>query len=278
MRSADELSWFDARCIGIGKCGRCLDACPAGALSAGDPEHVLVVAEGKETEKITKVKIDRERCTVCLACAAACPAKALAPSGYEMSVGDVYERVARDKMFFSGEGGATISGGEPMMQFDFTYALAKKFAEENITVAIDTTGFAPGESYEKIAPYTDLFLYDLKHMDSEKHRKLCGVPNEPILENARRIARAGGKFQIRIPVIPKLNDSGENLRAAARFAVSLGDAALEIQLLPYHKLGASKYTRIGRDYPLRNVEAPSDEIMREYLELMQSFGLNAKIH
>jgi pyruvate formate lyase activating enzyme len=278
MRREYELSWFDMRCIGIEKCGKCLDACPEGAISAGTPVNAPMATESGEAEKITKVNIDRGKCTACLACAEACPTKALAPSGYEMTVDDVYERVARDRMFFADGGGATISGGEPMAQFDFTYALARKFADEDITVAIDTTGFAQGELYEKITPYTNLFLYDLKHMDSENHRKLTGIPNELILENAERIAKSGGKFQIRMPVIPKLNDGEENIRAAAQFAKSLGDAVVEVQLLPYHKLGASKYTRIGREYPLRNVEAPSDETMQGYLELVQSFGLAAKIH
>jgi pyruvate formate lyase activating enzyme len=266
MSRDDELAYFDMKCIGTKLCGRCIDACPVHAISACEPET------------ITRVKIDREKCTACLECTRTCPPKALAPSGYEMNVDEVYERVCRDRPFFGEDGGATISGGEPMAQFDFTLALARRFKENGVSVCLDTTGFAPGERYLKILPYIDLFLYDLKHMDSGRSRKLTGVPNEVILENARLIAANGGKFQIRIPVIPKLNDSEENLRKAAEFAVGLGDAVVDMQLLPYHKLGSAKYTRIGRNYALTNVEPPTDETMHRHLDMMLSYGLPAHIH
>ncbi|MDR2610818.1 MAG: glycyl-radical enzyme activating protein [Clostridiales Family XIII bacterium] len=278
-----ELAWFDVKCIGIELCGKCLNACPAGALSAGAPEPVLAGAEGgtpenTEPRTITRVNIDREICTVCLACTRACSPKALAPSGYEMSVEAVFERVNRDRPFFGDDGGVTISGGEPMAQFDFTYALARRFKADGVSVCMDTTGFAPGKRYLDILPFVDLFLYDLKHMDSERSKKLTGVPNEMILENARLIAANGGRFQIRVPIIPKLNDSEENLRRTAEFAASLGDAVADMQLLPYHKLGSAKYARIGRQYPLTNVEPPPDKTMHEYLDLMLSYGLPAHIH
>ncbi|MDR0817283.1 MAG: glycyl-radical enzyme activating protein [Clostridiales Family XIII bacterium] len=274
-----ELSWFGMKCAGTDLCGLCIPACPVKALSPGEPENAPVQGDGaKEPEKITRVVIDREKCTVCLECTKVCPPKALAPSGYESTTDEIFERVIRDKPFFGDDGGVTISGGEPMMQFEFTLALAKKFKENGVTVCLDTTGFAPGERYDEIMPYVDLFLYDLKHMDSDRSEKLTGVPNELIHENARRIAKGGGKFQIRVPVIPKLNDSMENLTRVANFSKELGEAVVDLQLLPYHKLGAAKYDRLGKTYPLTNVEPPSDEVMQEYLALMLSYGLPAHIH
>jgi pyruvate formate lyase activating enzyme len=275
-----ELSRFDARCVGTKDCGLCVPACPCGALSPGEPEAAPAVGAGKDKNaaSVTRVRIDREKCSSCLACTTVCPTKALAPSGYEHTVQEVVERVSRDKPFFAEDGGVTVSGGEPMEQFDFTRALARSFKEAGIGVCLDTTGYAPWEYYEDILPWVDLFLYDLKHMDSDRHRRLTGVPNELIHENAARISKKGGKFQIRVPVIPKLNDSPENMKAVAEFCVKLGDSVADLQLLPYHKLGAAKYARIGKTYPLSNVEPPSEEAMREHLRFMLSHGLPAHIH
>jgi pyruvate formate lyase activating enzyme len=130
----------------------------------------------------------------------------------------------------------------------------------------------------EILPFVDLFLYDLKHMDSKRHAALTGVPNELILKNARAIAEAGGRFQVRFPIIPKLNDSPANIRATAEFCAGIGKAVDVVQLLPYHKMGSTKYTRLGRKYRLVNVEAPSNEFMEEQLKLFQSLGLDAIIH
>jgi pyruvate formate lyase activating enzyme len=123
----------------------------------------------------------------------------------------------------------------------------------------------------------DLFLYDLKHMDSSRHEKLTGVPNGLIHSNARLLAGHGAALQIRVPVIPRLNDSRENLQMAAEFCAGLGDAVKLVQLLPYHSMGKSKYVRLGWPYKLNNVEPPDDGFMNEALALFQSHGLPAKL-
>jgi len=127
----------------------------------------------------------------------------------------------------------TVSGGEPLSQPEFVLQLLRRLKESGIHTALDTTGYAPYSTLRKALPYTDLFLYDLKHMDSSLHKIATGVPNELILENARKIAASGGKLQIRIPVIPDFNDSAESIRAIGMFCRSLGDAVTIIQMLPY---------------------------------------------
>jgi len=130
---------------------------------------------------------------------------------------------------------------------------------------------------EKVLPYVDLFLYDLKHMDSAKHKAVIGVPNEPILENARKLAAAGAKMQVRIPVIPMFNHDEANIRKTAEFCKSLGDAVVSVQLLPYHNLGVMKYLRIS-DKPVAEATPPSDEYMEKLRDIMAGYGLHVMIH
>jgi pyruvate formate lyase activating enzyme len=270
-----ELGYLDVKCVGVKECDNsCVSACPAGALSADEPGGKFPGSGAA----VRKVSIDREKCTRCLKCAEACLPGALYTAGKDAAVGEVFERLLRDRIFFKNGGGVTISGGEAMSQFDFTYELSVRLKEAGIHVCLDTTGFAPEEHFAKIMPYTDLFLYDLKCMDSALHERLTGVPNELILENARFLAENGAALQIRIPVIPKLNDREELLGKAAEFCVSLGESVKLVQLLPYHATGKGKYARLGREYKLKNVEAPDDSRMAQILDIFKSCGLNCQIH
>lgn len=270
----DELSCMPLRCVGVEKCGLCLKACTKGAVALSKPEESLQ----NPGEMITKVHIDRSKCDDCLACAAACPAQALMSSGYNITVEDALARVLQDRAFFGEDGGVTISGGEPMTQFTFTYELARRSKEEGISVCIDTTGFCDGELFDRIIPVTDLFLYDLKEMDSVKSEKFTGVKNERILANARRIAAGGGKMQIRVPTIPKLNADLENMRRTAEFCRELGEAVTLVQVLPYHRMGIPKYQRLDRKYPIEKVEPPSEGFMEERIRIFEELGLPVQLH
>ena len=156
-------------------------------------------------------------------------------------------------------------------------AILRRMKAEGVHTALDTTGFASWETVTRTLPYTDLYLYDLKHMDSEKHKLIIGVPNEPILDNARRLAAAGKKMQVRIPVIPMFNNGVENIRKTAEFCKELGEAVTVVQLLPYHNLGVTKYLRIS-DKPVAEATPPSDAQMQKLKGIMEEYGLPVTIH
>ena len=189
------------------------------------------------------------------------------------------ERIRIDVPFFRQSGGGiTISGGECLYQYEFVREVLKRCKAEGIHTAIDTSGYVPWKNIEAVLPYTDLFLYDLKNMNSELHKRVIGVPNERILENARKIAAAGGKFQIRIPVIPRFNDSVKAFETAGEFILELGSAVEVVQLLPYHTLGTVKYERLQRTAPILEAEPPSEELVEERKKLLQYLGLKVIIH
>ena len=269
-----ELGYLPIKCIGMDICNEsCINACPNGAISKSQPEQAL---DG--SGYITKAEVDRTKCSNCLKCTQTCTTSALYSSGRDAMVDEVFERVNKDRIFFRNGGGITISGGEPMSQFEFTFNLAKKLKESGLHICLDTTGHAAKEQFREIMPFIDLFLYDIKHMDSSMHKRLTGVGNETILQNARFLADNGAALQIRIPIIPKLTDSKENLEAAAEFCVSLGDAIKLVQLLPYHATGRMKYDRLGWKYKITNIDPPDEEYMHMALEMFKSHGLNCQLY
>ena len=269
-----QLSWQSRKCIGTELCGACLAACPRAAIDPGEISQPEAGDGGLQL-----VQIDWSRCDDCGICAEQCPAGALSMWGRRYTVAEVVDRVLRDRPFFEKSGGGvTISGGEPLSQPEFTLALLKAFKEQGTNTALDTTGFAPWDILEKTLPYTDLFLLDLKNMDSHAHETLVGVPNESILENALRIAAGGGKIQIRLPVIPRFNDSEEDLKAFGRFAEELGEAVTLVQLLPYHALGVPKWGRIKHNGPILEAAAPSDERIGQLKAILEGYGLTVQVH
>lgn len=173
--------------------------------------------------------------------------------GREMNAAEVVEEVLCDRNYYRHSGGGvTVSGGEPLAQPEFTGKIIQMCYENNIHTAIETTGYAEWSVFEKLLPYTDLFLYDLKAMDSSIHRTLTGVPNEKILVNLQKLAKAGSSIVLRIPFVPAYNGTDENLGRIAAFADQAG--IREVNLMPFHQLGKDKYRRLGREYKLDNME------------------------
>lgn len=269
-----QLSWISMRCEGTAACReRCLKACDKNALEYG-PSRIDI-----QTKKALRlVHVKRDLCDNCGKCADACYPNALTLTGTDYTADELVSILLKDRLFFeTSGGGVTISGGEALSQPEFTLAVLKKLKEEGIHTAVDTTGYAKWEVVESVLPYTDLFLYDIKHMNSGRHKQAVGVPNELILNNAKRLALAGGKLQIRIPVIPMFNDDVDNIRKTAEFCKVLGHAVEVVQLLPYHNLGAMKYLRIS-DNPAVEAFPPSDEHMQMLKEIIEEYGLNVMIH
>jgi pyruvate formate lyase activating enzyme len=269
-----QLSWIAMRCVGIARCGKCLAACSKGAISEGK-----VVQQAVTHEEIRHIRINRTICDHCGDCTAVCFPKALYLCGTDYTVQDLLKRLAKDIPFYEESGGGvTISGGEPLCRPDFTLALAQGLKRLGIHTALDTTGHVARAIIEAVLPCTDLFLYDLKHMDSEQHRIGTGVPNTQILNNAIQIAEAGGKLQIRIPVIPDFNDTEANIRETGLFCRSLGKAVTVIQLLPYHNLGVMKYQRLDDRKVALQAEPPSDAKLHVLKKVLEEIGLSVTIH
>lgn len=197
--------------------------------------------------------------------------------GKDVTVGEIIDVVERDRVYYKRSGGGlTLSGGECLTQPDFAVALLKVAKERGINTAIESTGFADFSVISRYLPYLDLYLMDIKHMNSAKHKEFTSQPNEKILENARKITNAGTRLIVRTPVIPTFNDTKEEIAAIAEFARSLRGVK-EMHILPYHRIGMDKYKGLGREYSLTNIEPPSKELMNELLEVVESYGLKGQI-
>lgn len=227
QNGALELMLWGERCVG---CGTCVSACPVGAIAVYD----------------ALAQTDPGVCTACGECVTACPRYARSIAGEAWTADRVLAEIEKDLLFYDQSGGgATISGGEPLAQVPFVVSVLTLCKEHRIHTAVDTCGHAEWEDLKRVARVTDLFLYDVKHMDSVRHQELTGVSNERILENLRRLDNEGRTLWIRYPVIPDLNDADEDIAALGEF-VSRLKAVKAIHLLPFHRGGERKLERLGR--------------------------------
>ena len=221
-----------------------------------------------------KLAIDRKRCDACGKCAAVCPENALKVVGQKMSAAEVMVEVEKDRPFYRRSGGGlTLGGGEPLAQPDFALAILEAANEEYIHTAIETSGHAPWEHFEPVVKHVDLLQVDLKHMDPVKHEELTGQSNELILSNLKKVltVKEPQDVIIRIPVIPDCNDSAQNIEETARFINSAGFT--QIELIPFHKMGTSKYAQYDIENPLDGLRSPSAEDMENHKKIVESFGL-----
>ncbi len=258
ISAVPQLFYFEHLCQ---RCYRCIEACPNKATSKS-PEGAIV--------------IDRKLCKACGVCVDACIPKARVISGKMMTVDEVLEEVKKDSLFYQNSGGGvTFSGGEPTHQPEFLWHLSKRCQQSGIHTALDTTGFIKPEVLKKVLEYTNLVLYDIKHMDPAQHKELTGVDNRLILDNAGMIAAIGKPMIIRMPLIPKHNDSKENIKALAEFMKEL--KLTKIDLLPYHSLGKIKYYRLGMEYKLENLKPyEGDEVAKIKADL-ESYGFQVGV-
>jgi pyruvate formate lyase activating enzyme len=242
-------------------CLECVEACPHGAIRA------------EEGAPLT----DRTRCTVCGACVETCPTDARAVAGREMAVNEVLGEIVKDEAFFEESGGGvTFSGGDPLAQSGFLRTLLEGCRRREIHTAVETAGYAPWAAFERILPYVDFFLFDLKLAVPGLHRKYTGVDNAPILANLRRLAAEASQIVVRIPLIPGINDSAAELAAMGEIVTGL-PGAVRVHLLPYHRAGAEKYRRLGREYTLNGLEAPSEAQIAAAATALRQCGLDVHL-
>ena len=251
MKIQRQIVFFDNKCIG---CGECYKRCKNGA--------VIATPEGR--------KYYRDKCTLCGTCVEYCYAEATVMQGKIASVDEVVDEVKKDIPFYENSGGGvTLSGGEPTMQPEFCIAILDACKKAKMHTALDTSGFVKTEILKEIMKYVDLVLYDIKHTDPQKHKEWTGVSNELILHNLRQMNSLEIPIEIRMPTIPDINDSEENLSEVAKLVNSLNSVE-RVRLLPYHRLGEGKYSRLEMEYKLKGLESPNKARMEELVQILKS--------
>ncbi len=253
---APAVLFRSERCIA---CGACVGSCPNGAISVADGRLVT----------------DARICSGCGRCEAVCPAGARELCGRRYTVEELMTELRKDEIFFRDGGGITFSGGEPLVQPEFLLEALKACGREGFHRAVDTCGFGDKKYILEAAKETNLFLYDIKHMDPVKHKEYTGVDNIIILENLAAISEAGAKINIRFPFMPGLNSDDENIHALGAFAAKL-KGITAVNILPYHTVAKGKHSRWHMDYKLPDLLPPTAAQTRSAAVILEGYGL--KVH
>lgn len=252
-----ELQLFPERCIG---CGACLERCPHGAHTRVNGDRVF----------------RRELCRACGACAETCYAEALVLVGDQMSADEVVAQALRDRPFYeTSHGGVTLSGGEPLLQLAFCRAILEGVRGEGVHTAIETNACWSWERMEPLLPLVDLWMVDVKTMDSDLHRQVTGASNDQILANLRRLADADAPLIVRTPVVPGVNDDAEAIHAIAEYVAGLR-TLVYYELLPFHPMAVGKYCSLGLDYRAAKLERPSQEAMAALAKVAAAVGIEVR--
>ncbi len=263
-----ELFYTKMKCVG---CMRCAKACPHDAVTAqSDPLNI---------EKIGHVLHDRAKCNQCQThdCVRACFQDALSVTGKWMTVDDVMKKIRRDSSVYRNKGGITVSGGDPLVYYEFVAELLKRCHEEGINTVLESELSIPAKNLKAVVPYVDLYLADLKIVDEKKHIEATGFSNKLIKENLRFLGQTcPEKICLRVPIIPGFTDSDENIDAIGAFC-AVNDFT-RVNILPYHKLGSTKHERLGSEYPIPDVQPPDDKKMRHIADIIESHGVECAIN
>jgi len=255
---SSKILFLAEKCLG---CGECVERCPEKAL--------CMTTEG--------VARTGDKCTSCATCVQTCPVLAHEATGKSMSVAEMVAEIKKELPFFDQSGGGiTCSGGEPLCQPESLLALLQACGRLGIHRAVDTSGFAPTETLLQVAHHTELFLYDLKHMDSTIHERYTGVGNDLILSNLKTLGDNGHAIRIRIPLIGGINDDAKNIRATGAFVAGC-KGVQGIDLLPYHPSATAKYRKLGRRYAGAALLAPTKEQVADTVEILKNYIVDVNI-
>ncbi|WP_276576116.1 trans-4-hydroxy-L-proline dehydratase activase [Oceanirhabdus seepicola] len=257
QRCKHQIMYFEERCT---CCGVCEKRCTQKAI----------------TIQNSRVLIDKDKCNSCGKCSDFCPNNALEYVGKDMTVMELMKEIKKDEIFYEESGGGvTFSGGEPMVQADFLNEVLKACKERELHTAVDVSGYGSWDNFKKIADKVDLFLYDLKFINNEKHKKYIETSNEEILANLRRLSEIGANIFVRMPIIKGINDDDEHINESIKFLSELN--ILQVNLLPYHEMGKDKYRMLGLRYKLTGFERPTDEKMNEIAIKFKKANIKVKI-
>lgn len=255
LNTFPELGFIQNLC---NACGICLESCPEGVITA-DPES-------------GEISLDHARCNNCGKCIEVCYRGALKIYGSRMRVAEVFEEVLHDRpLYLRSGGGVTVSGGEPLMQSRFVIALFKLAHQAGIHTAIETCCYGSPRILKEVIKHTDYILFDLKLMDASSHRKFTGKTNTLILENAKLLSSSGVPVLPRMPLVPGINHSEENIKDTAQFLDSIGLKVIE--LMPFHRFASAKYEALGIPYVMTDTEPISGEIVKQVTKLFERFGV-----
>lgn len=250
LQSHPQIAYYAHKCV---SCGNCADLCKANVFFGGIHTY------------------QRQDCIACGKCEAVCPQKAFQFYGREYTAREVLDVVMEDVLFYeASNGGMTLSGGECLLQADACRELLVLAKERGLNTAVDTCGCVPWEHFEKVLPYTDTFLYDVKAFDEAVHKRCTGVSNQRILENLRKLDEHGARIEIRIPYVPGYND--DQMEKIAAFLAEL-DHITRIKLLPVHTFTDTKYGALGYENPMQDIVVPAAEEMERAREVFASKGL-----
>jgi pyruvate formate lyase activating enzyme len=253
-----EVMQFNNRCI---RCGECIRVCNSGALSNYEGELYRNV----------------ELCAGCGRCAEVCYTNAIEIAGREISALELVMELEKDVIFYdSSKGGVTISGGEPLSQAEFTLEILQHCKKLELHTVVDTCGFGSSSMLEEISKVTDLFLFDLKLVDEERHKQYTGVSNAIIVQNLKLLSTLGKRIWIRVPIIPGINDDEENIAATAKLIRSTAGVE-QVNLLPYHNSAMEKYKRLNKAYQLCDIGIPQKDYMDKIAALYGLQGVNVII-
>lgn len=254
-----QIGFIELLCKG---CGKCIETCQNNAINTDENKH----------------RIDYSLCNSCGECSDKCSYGALVQYGKSMTVDEVWDEVRRDKIFYdTSGGGVTVSGGEPLLHPTFVRELFELCHDEQINTCVETCGSVNLDAFQEVMPVTDHFLFDLKHLDPDIHKSYTGHNNDRILKNAAFLVKHNADIVFRNPLIPGINDSESNIEATSEFLNNLGQKAMRLELMPFHRLGKDKYKALDMEYPLGDLGVMEKEDIEGVKKAYMDRGIKCTI-